>query len=209
VKLLLVDDHPMVLEAIRINLPLKDPSMQVVGEAATAREAISLAEQLRPEMVVMDLLLPGESGLAAMRDIRRRGLDCKMLVYTAVNEVSLAKEAFAAGAQGYVLKTSSVEQFFEAIAQVGRGQTYVPPGFADQVEDLPAPRAAGLEALSPREREIFDLIAAGKSSVEVASSLFISVKTVETHRSRINRKLGVHSTGELIRFAALSGTLCS
>jgi DNA-binding NarL/FixJ family response regulator len=208
-NVLLVDDHPMLREALRAALQAMEGDLEVVGEAATAREAVALCESLRPDLVVMDILLPGSNGVAAMRDLRRLGVDCRIVVYTAVDAASLAKDALGVGATAYVLKTASADDFEKAIECVRRGGTYVTPSLARQLDEVPSAgdRAAGLASLSAREREVFDLVARGNSTATIATSLFISVKTVETHRSRINRKLGLHSTAEIIRFAARHGLL--
>jgi two-component system response regulator NreC len=205
VPVVLVDDHPMMLLAMREVFASREPPLEVVGEATTAREAIAVCEKSQPDVVVMDLMLPGPNGISAMREIRRARKGCRIVVYTGLNEPSFAFHALAAGADGYVLKTDSPEHLLAAIDKVKAGGRYLSPAVEERLDAAGRERFSGLETLSTREREIFDLLVKGHSNVELAQYLFISVKTVETHRSRINKKLGVHSTAQLIRFAALNG----
>ena len=205
-QLVLVDDHPVIREALRGVFAIRQPPIDVVGEASNAREAISVVESLQPDLVLMDLMLPGSSGVFAIRDIRRVGPRSRILIYTALTEPAFAVDALAAGAHGYAVKSDPIEELLAGIERVERGQTYLSPVMRDYLDGVrPGDGSSGLAGLSKREREIFDLIVKGHTTVELASQLFISVKTVETHRSRINKKLGVHSTAQLIRFAALNG----
>jgi DNA-binding NarL/FixJ family response regulator len=219
VRLVLVDDHPVLRDAIRGVLASRDPPMEVVGEASTARQAVTMVESLRPDIVIMDVLLPGQSGLAATRDVRRATPTCRILVYTALVVPGFALEALAAGADGYAVKTDGADELLLAINQVARGKPYVAPSIKQALDGAAGKQSldggngtssrGGLSTLSGREREIFDLVVRGYTNHQLATELFISVKTVETHRSRINKKLGVHSTAQLIRFAALSGLVSS
>ena len=218
-RLILVDDHPVLRDAIRGVLASRDPPVEVVGEASTAREAVTMVESLQPDIVIMDVLLPGQSGLAATRDVRRARATCRILVYTAVVEPGFALEALTAGADGYAVKTDGADELLLAINQVARGRPYVAPSIKQALDGAAGKQPpaggngtsarGGLATLSGREREIFDLVVKGYTNHRLATELFISVKTVETHRSRINKKLGVHSTAQLIRFAALSGLVSS
>jgi two-component system, NarL family, response regulator NreC len=205
VQIVLVDDHPVIREALRGVFAIRKPPIDVVGEASNAREAIAIVESQQPDLVLMDLLLPGSNGVFAIRDIRRVGPKCRVLIYTALTEPAFAVDALAAGAHGYAVKSDPVEELLTGIERVERGQIYLSPTVRDHLDGVrPGDMSAGLAGLSKREREIFDLIVKGHTTVELAAQLFISVKTVETHRSRINKKLGVHSTAQLIRFAALN-----
>jgi DNA-binding NarL/FixJ family response regulator len=152
----------------------------------------------------MDVLLPGPSGIVATREIRRVQPTCRVLMYTALTEPVYAIEALAAGAAGYVLKNQGLDVLATAIDEVANGKRYLSPTIAEALGSA-APHgreAGGLGSLSTREKEVFDLVLGGHTNRGIAGLLFISERTVETHRSRINRKLGVHSTAELIRFAA-------
>jgi DNA-binding NarL/FixJ family response regulator len=200
--ILLVDDHPLLIEAVRALLSEGRDDLEVVGVASTAREALSFLVERPADVVIMDVMMPGRGGLTATREIRRLRPECKVLILTAVAEPSLALEALAAGAAGFALKSQGLAELRGAIDTILSGTPYVAPAMKRELEasDLQN-QWTGLEKLSRREKEIFDLIVAGYSNKRLAKTLFISERTVETHRTRINRKLGVHSTAELLRFA--------
>jgi DNA-binding NarL/FixJ family response regulator len=206
VRILLVDDHPIVREAIRHLLPLLSSRIAIVGEASSAREAVAFLDSCQPDVVVLDFLLPGSGGTSAIRDLLRAKVSCQILIYSAVAEPSFAAEALSAGARGYACKRDPLEELSAAIELVGQGKPYLSPSIklALGVAGVLTPHMA-VASLSPREREIFDLVVECYTNDRIATALFISVKTVETHRTRINKKLGIHSTGELLRFAALHG----
>jgi len=209
-RVMLVEDHAVFRTALRELLAVRDPALQVVAEAATAQDAWRLADQHRPDVTIMDLVLRGESGVSATRELCRRQRGSRVLVLTAIDNPSFVRESFAAGARGYALKEQTAEEIVGAVRVVASGMRYLPPHFDPELisEGKQAAQADGLFGqLSAREREIFDLVVAGHGNQRIAAELFISVKTVETHRARINRKLGVHSGVELVRFAALHGRL--
>jgi DNA-binding NarL/FixJ family response regulator len=209
-RLMLVEDHTVVRTALREMLASREPSFDTVAEADTAQDALRLADQHRPDVTIMDLFLRGESGVSATRELCRRQRGARVLILTAIDNPSFIREAFAAGARGYALKEQTAEEIVDAVRAVGGGSRYLPSRFdPDLMGDGKQPvQPDGLFGqLSAREREIFDLVVAGHGNQRIASELFISVKTVETHRARINRKLGVHSGVELVRFAALHGRL--
>lgn len=206
-NVVLVDDHPVMREALRALLPVQNPSIEVVGEAANAREAVSVVELLAPEVVVLDLVMPGSNGVAAIRDLRGMS-QCRIVVYSALALPSVAIDAISAGADAYVVKCAPIEDLMIAMEVAPHERRSSSHSLEDGVGHA-RPDRSGLSSLSRREREIFDLIIHGNTNIKMADRLFISVKTVETHRTRINRKLGVHSTGELIRFAALNGLVTS
>jgi two-component system response regulator NreC len=210
VRILLVDDHAVFREAISSLLVHRDPSVTIVGEAATARDAVTAVLAAEPDVVLMDLMLSGTNGLTAIRELRRLGARCRILVLTAVVEPGFVVDALSAGAEGYALKEQSIEDILAAIARIGHGTSYVAPRMERLLGDAEIRVAhdaseGSLGSLSLREREVFGLIVAGYTNQRIAAELFISVKTVETHRTRINRKLRVHSTVELLRLAALHG----
>jgi len=209
-RVMLVEDHAVFRTALRELFAKKEPSFEVVAEAATAQEAWRSADQHRPDITIMDLFLRGESGLSATRELCRRHRGAKVLILTAVDNPCFVRESFAAGARGYALKEQTAEDIFGAMRVVAGGMRYLPPRFDPQLieEGKIDTESDGLFGrLSAREREIFDLVVAGHGNQQIANELFISIKTVETHRARINRKLGVHSGVELVRFAALHGRL--
>jgi DNA-binding NarL/FixJ family response regulator len=209
VRILLVDDHTVFREALGALLVQRDPSLEIVGERATARDGIRAVSELNPDLVLMDIMLGGTSGIAAVRELRRLELQCRILVLTAIVEPGFVVDALSAGADGYALKEQPIDDVLLAIQRVSRGVGYVAPRMERTLSagrGLPAPGLQGIVAsLSIREREVFELVVAGYTNQRISSELFISVKTVETHRTRINKKLRVHSTVELLRLAALHG----
>jgi DNA-binding NarL/FixJ family response regulator len=204
VDILLVDDHPILRFAVRELLGRTRPDLSIVGEVDTARDALPLLEAVRPDLVLMDILLPGPNGIVATREIRRAHPQCRVLIYTTLTEPVYAIEALAAGAAGYVLKNQGIDVLTAAIDTIAAGKRYLAPRIEKAVRSAESDGQAvgGLASLSVREKEVFDLVVGGHTNRRVASLLFISERTVETHRARINRKLGVHSTAELVRFAA-------
>ena len=209
-RVMLVEDHAVFRTALRELFATRDPSIEVVAEAATAQDSWRAADQHRPEVTIMDLFLRGESGVSATRELCRRQRGARVLILTAVDNPCFVREAFAAGARGYALKEQTADEIVAAVRVVAGGLRYLPPRFDPELlgNGKQPVQADGLFGqLSAREREIFDLVVAGHGNQRIASELFISIKTVETHRARINRKLGVHSGVELVRFAALHGRL--
>jgi DNA-binding NarL/FixJ family response regulator len=210
-RLMLVDDHVVFREGLRALLA-RDPRFEVVAEAGSARESYVALESQRPDVAVVDIALPGTNGIAATREMIRRQTGCRVLMLSAHNVDAFVAQSFGAGALGYAIKSQPIEEIMAAIFRVARGEKYLPPGVgSDVIHQGQAYRRAGgtgpLAVLSVREREIFDLIVSGSSNQEMAKELCISVKTVDTHRSRINRKLGLHSTADVIRFAAVNGLI--
>jgi DNA-binding NarL/FixJ family response regulator len=208
----LVDDHPLFREGLRTVLSAQ-PDVEVVAEACDSRQACAMVSTAKPAVVVIDMTLPDGDGIAATQDILRQAPRTRVLMLTMHSSEFFVSRAFAAGVSGYAVKTQAPEEILDAIRTVARGETYLAPKFshlfAHQSDTRRAPIVSNspLEELSRREREIFDLIVRGFTNEGMAGTLSISVKTVETHRSHINRKLRVHSTGELIRLAALHGLI--
>jgi len=211
VRLMLVDDHVVFRQGLR-GLLARDPHLEVVAEAGNAREGYAALETAKPDVVLVDVSLPGTNGVAATREMIRRQTGCRVLMLSAHHEGSFVAQSFGAGALGYATKAQPIEEIMQAIFRVGRGERYFPPGFdAEIIQQARAYRRSGgtgaLGVLSVREREIFDLVVSGYSNRQMAKELCISIKTVDTHRARINRKLGLHSTADVVRFAALSGLI--
>ena len=210
-RILLVDDHAMFRAGIRALLESEE-RLTVVGEAATGDEAVDEVRALKPDVVVMDLSMPGSNGLEATRRITALGLDTRILVLTVHAEEEYLVPVVEAGASGYLTKTSADRDLIEAIQVVARGEVFLPPKAtrlllqqyksADQNPDL-----AGLHELSSREQEVLALTAEGFSSREIGKKLFISPKTVDTYRARIMDKLGLNHRSELVRFALRVGLL--
>ena len=179
--------------------------LKVVGEASSAKEGLALAGDQLPDLIVLDLVLPGLDGCELARELRRRRPDVQLLVLTACDAAQDLLDALDAGVQGYALKTEPVEAIVNAMRLVASGRRYVAPKLSHISERV---RRSGLARtvlalLSAREREVFRLSTAGLPAAEIARELSISRKTVETHRYRIQKKFGLHSTTELVRFAAV------
>jgi DNA-binding NarL/FixJ family response regulator len=198
-------------QALASLLVARDPSLEIVGEMSTSRDGVKGTVELKPDVVLMDIMFGGQTGISAIRELRRLESACRILVLTAVVEPGFVIDAIGAGADGYALKEQSIEDILAAIQRISRGGRYIAPrmertlGVGDD-QSLSMPALEGIVAsLSVREREVFGLIVAGYTNQRISGELFISVKTVETHRTRINKKLRVHSTVELLRLAALHG----
>jgi len=186
--------------------------VEVVGEAADGRQAIDLAEQLKPDVVLMDTAMPGLNGIEATAQIRKRMPRTKILILSGYGHEDQVRNALRAGASGYVLKSSSSEELLLAIRTVNQSNTYLSQALAegDRLRSylLAAEGRGGREAsLSAREREVLQLIAEGFTNRAIAERLFISVKTVEAHKEHIVQKLGVRGSAELIRYAIRKGLI--
>jgi len=185
-------------------------SVSVVGEAGTAREACTLIETAQPDLAIVDLSLKDSDGIALAHELKRRRLSVRILILTMHNNGLFVREALEAGAHGYAVKEQPLAEIIEAMNTCVRGERYLSPLVQPVPESTQEPvegDASFLERLSRREREIATHVIRGNSSQAIATFLCISLKTVETHRAHINRKLGVHSTAELIRLAAMKGLL--
>jgi two-component system invasion response regulator UvrY len=204
-RLVLVDDHRLFREGLRALLG-DQPDLRVVGEAADAEGTYPLVAAARPEVLLLDVGLPGPGGISVTRELKRRGADARILMLSAHADGDLVAQALAAGALGYSLKTQPIGDVVDAIRSVGRGERYLSAALArcaQAAEPSSSVRAPGpLFALSLREQEIFGLLVHGFGNDAIGAHLCISVKTVETHRAHILKKLGVHSLVELVRLAA-------
>lgn len=207
ITLLLADDHAVLRAGLRMLLE-NQPDMQVVGEAPDGITALRLTQELWPQVLLLDVSMPGMDGLQALRAIRVAAPDCRVLLLTMHEEEAILRQALQSGAAGYVLKKSAETELLSAIRAVARGEAFVDPGMTKvMVEGYlglpPASAADGLEAesLTPREVEVLQLVVAGHTNREVAEKLVISVKTVETHKAHIADKLGVKSRVEWLRYA--------
>jgi DNA-binding NarL/FixJ family response regulator len=204
-RVLIVDDHPVFREGLRAILQ-KEPDIEVVGDANAARAAFPILDAEHPDVVLLDLVLPGMDGLSATREIKRRSPRTTVLICSMHGRLQDVLDAFAAGATGYVIKNELPDQIVAATRAVARGQRYLASSLAaamDRSRSRQSTAGDVLAALSEREREVFRLVIQGLPCAVIAKELCISRKTVETHRYRINHKLGLHSAVDLIRFAAL------
>jgi len=184
-----------------------DPKLEIVGEEATARAAFRDPELRRSDVVITDVALPGMDGVAATRELKRRMPRVAVVVFTVYHSMRDLLDAFEAGASAYVVKTDPLETLWAALRAVESGERFVSPWLAPLIERRTHDLIDVLDRLSVREREIFQLLATGKSIVETAREYCISRKTVETHVHRLYRKLGCHNVGDLVRFAAGHGLL--
>jgi DNA-binding NarL/FixJ family response regulator len=208
-RLGIVDDHQLFREGL-CAIIAGQPDLTVVGEAADAPTAFAMVEAAHPDVLVLDLTLPGVNGISVAREVHRRDPRNRVLILSAHADDDFVSQAFAAGARGYSLKSQPSVQVIEAIRAVGRGETYLSSSISRSVVEgnLQLRRGAGAgaggpcDALSVREQEVFDLLVRGFNNDAIAAHLCISVKTVETHRAHILKKLGVHSLVDLVRFAA-------
>ena len=211
-SVVITDDHIIVRHALKTILE-KHERYRVVGEATNVDETVAAVEKEMPALLILDLGLPGKNGLEAIRQIKSKLLPTRVLVLTMYEDETMVKQAFEAGASGYISKTSSTQELLQAIEQVRDGEVFLPPQFEHlrpKIEEMLArPRkvtrradvADALVPLSRREREIFFMLVEGLPNRAIAKKLFISPRTVETHRARVIRKLGVDSTAGLIRYA--------
>jgi len=211
ISVLLADDHAMFRSGLKALLA-DEASIEVIGEAATGDEAVDQTRKLRPQVVVMDLSMPGSDGLEATRRIAALDLDTNVLVLTVHAEEEYLVPVVQAGASGYLTKTSADRDLVEAIRVVARGEVYLPPQatklLLQEYKAAETDEDTGkLQQLSSREQEVLALTAEGFSSREIGKKLFISPKTVDTYRSRIMKKLGLDHRSELVRFALRVGLL--
>ena len=203
IRILLVEDHTMVRKGLR-SLLENETGIEVVDEAGNGREAIQKVESLKPDIVVMDISMPTLNGLDATRQIKRQHPDMKILILTMHTAEEYVFEVLDAGASGYVVKQSAPNELVTAIHAVSRGETYLSPKVSGLVvqEILNGVRKKKKEPrLTEREREIVQLIAEGHSNREIADTLHISIKTVDTHRSNLMEKLDLHSIADITRYA--------
>ena len=209
VRVALCDDHGIVRSGLRRIIDAED-DLEVVGEAASIREAIALADAERPDVFVMDLGLPDGSGITGTAEVRHVSPATRVLVLTVHDDIAYLRRAFDAGADGYMVKEAADVELVQAVRQVAAGHQYVHPtlGAALLAPDAPPVRLGGPGGeLSDREAEVLRCIALGLTNAEIAERLYVSVRTVETHRAHIQQKLNIRSRAELVRFARDTGLL--
>src|SRR5215471_1163231 len=211
IKLLIADDHAILRQGLRRILEA-EPDMSVIGEASTGTDAVKRAKQLKPDVVIMDISMPDQDGIESMRQIVKT-LSSRVLILSVHLEHHVISEAVSAGASGYLAKDSLDQELISAVRTVVHGGTVFSPNVSRRLAESLQVAATGgsasrsLDSLTSREREVFLLLAEGKSPSEVANSLFVSPKTVHTHRQHILEKLGLKTTTELIRFALRQGVI--
>jgi len=211
-KILVVDDHAIVREGVRMILA-KESDLEVVGEAGDGEQALELTERLRPDVVIMDISMPGMGGIEATQTIRTRHPEVQVLALTMHEDESYIFQLLRAGAAGYVLKRAAAQDLVQAVRAAAKGEAFLYPSIARKVvEDYLRRVETGEErerydGLTTREKEILTLIAQGLSNQQIAEKLFISIKTVQTHRAHILEKLGLHDRTELVRYAIRKGLI--
>ena len=201
-RVLLADDHEIVVEGLKRIL---EPRFNLVAAVADGRALLDEAERLKPDVIVTDITMPNLNGLHAVRQLRKRGVRAKVVFLTMHADADLATEAFRAGASGYVIKSSAGRELIEGIETVLSGRVYVTPSLQQTVLEAFArspggPAEASIE-LSRRQREVLQLVAEGLTMKEIAATLDISARTVESHKYELMQKLGVKTTAELIQYA--------
>jgi two-component system, NarL family, response regulator NreC len=202
VRVLIVDDHAVVRSGIRLLLA-QEPDIEPVGEAGTGREAVFEARALKPDVILMDVVMPDQTGLEVLPTLLHEQPETKVLLLSMQDDPRYVREAFAAGASGYVLKEAADAEVVTAVREVARGGRYINPELGARLvaADAEAERRAEADPLSEREREVLRLLALGHTNQEIAKQLFISVRTAETHRAHIMQKLRLQSRAELVRYA--------
>ncbi len=204
IRVLIVDDHGVVRQGLRMYLG-SNPDFEIVGEARNGREAVDLARQLNPDVILMDLLMPGMDGIAATTEIRRELPDVEVIALTSVLEDAAVSQAVRAGAIGYLLKDAESEELLSAIRAAAAGRVYLTPAALSRLmRDVHAPQHI-LEPLTPRELDVLRLLADGKSNREIGSALNITGQTVKSHVSHVLDKLGVTSRTQAALYAIDSG----
>ncbi len=208
ISVVVVDDHAVVRSGLRLLLERQE-DIEVVGEAGNAKDAVFRARALKPDVMLLDVVMPGESGIDALPQLQKESPGTKVLVLSMQDDPSYVREAFGAGASGYVLKEAADEEVVSAIREVAAGGSYVHPALGARLVAAEAAERAAAEAdpLSEREREILRLLALGHTNQEIAQQLYISVRTAESHRAHIMQKLRLTTRAELVRYALAHGLL--
>jgi two-component system, NarL family, response regulator NreC len=208
-RVLIADDHPVLRSGLRVLLGA-DPDLEVVGEAGTGEETLRLAEELRPDVVLLDIGMPGESGIETVRRLKAKLPALKVLFLTMHEEEGMLLEALNAGGDGYLIKRADEAEIVQAIRAVRRGDVYVHPAMtrallsqAETAERSPEP----VEPLSHREIDVLRLLARGNTNRQIAELLALSIRTVESHRANLMGKLGLSSRVELVTYAEEQGLL--
>ena len=207
IRILLADDHTMVRQGFRMILAAQ-ADMEIVGEAGNGREAVELADQLKPDVVVMDVSMPERNGIEATRRITEAAPRTRVLALSMHKDSVYVREILRAGARGFLLKDAIDRDLLAAVRAVAGGEGYLSPAVSEAVlSDYRRHVTDPLDLLSSREREVLQMIAEGKTNKDIAAALNLSVYTVDAHRGHIMEKLNLHSVGELVRFAVRKGLI--
>jgi len=211
VTVLVVDDHDVVREGIRMVLS-SDPGLEVVGTASSGEEAVEKARELRPNVVVMDIGMPGISGFEATRRIREQVPETQVVALTVHDSEAYVFQMLQAGAVGYVVKRAPAEDVIQAVKRAAVGESVLHPSVArlvirDYLARVERGEESSIDTLSDREREVLKLVAEGRTNREIAELLFLSVKTVQAHRGNLMHKLGLHDRTEVVKYALRKGII--
>jgi DNA-binding NarL/FixJ family response regulator len=206
IQVVVCDDHALIRSGLSLLLE-SEPDLHVVGEAANAEEAIDAVREQRPDVLLLDVVMPGRSGLEALPDLLAAAPETRILVLSMQDDPSYVRQAFSAGANGYLLKEAADVDLVQAIHDVAAGHRYVHPTLGAKLAQAPVESRAAADPLSEREHEVLRLLALGHTNQEIAAKLFISIRTAETHRARIMQKLGLTTRAEIVRYALESGLL--
>ena len=208
VRVLIVDDHAVFRAGLKLLIDAED-DLEAVGEAGTARDAIFQARALEPDVVLLDIVMPDQSGLDALPTLLHERPEMKVLILSMQDDPQYIRQAVAAGASGYILKEAADTEVVAAIREVAEGSSYVHPAVGAKLiaAETAEARRAQEDPLSDREREVLRLLALGHTNQEIAAQLYISVRTAETHRAHIMQKLRLSSRAELVRYALEQGVL--
>lgn len=207
IRILLADDHAVVRQGFKMILSAQ-PDMEVVGEAANGREAVELAEQVKPDIVLTDVAMPELNGIEATRRLLASLPHSRVIALSMHKDSVYVREVLRAGARGYLLKDSGAEDLVSAIRAVAKGESWLSPAVSNAVlDDYRRHVTDPIDLLTSREREVLQMLAEGKTNKEIAAILNLSVYTVDAHRGRIMEKLNLHSINELVRFAVRKGLI--
>jgi two-component system response regulator NreC len=208
VRILIVDDHAVVRSGLRLLLDAEE-DLQPVGEAGSALQAVFEARSLKPDVILLDVVMPDQSGLEVIPQLLHELPETKILVLSMQDDPPYVRQAFSAGASGYVLKEAADNELVTAVREVAKGGRYVHPELGARLvaAETEAAKRAEEDPLSDREREVLRLLALGHTNQEIAKQLYISVRTAETHRAHIMQKLRLESRAELVRYALAQGLL--
>lgn len=209
IRILIVEDHLMVRAGLRALLE-RDSDVNIIGEASNGQEAVELASSLKPDILLLDIMMPRLNGIQAAERIRDLNLPIQIILLSMHADEGLVRQALLSGIRGYVLKTSASDELLMAVRAVSRGDLYLSASISSIAMDNTSQLKAGVadepfNTLSPREKEILQLIAEEHTSVEIAEILFLSEKTVEKYRSSLMKKINIHNLAGLVRFAVKSG----
>jgi two-component system response regulator NreC len=209
IRIILADDHQIVRQGLRILLEA-EPDMEVIAEADNGRKVLKLARELEPDVIIMDLSMPELNGIEATRQILSGSPEVKIVALSMHSDSLFVLNMIKSGASGYLLKDCALEELVKAIRTVMNQKTYLSPGVSDIVirdfvTGWQTTNSSAFSVLSPREREVLQLMAEGKSTNQIADGLCVSVKTVEAHRKQVMTKLGIHSVAELTKYAIRQG----